>query len=72
MGDLVILRALDGSGEAERILGEFERRTGLAPDIRDDGRYYELHGEEHRVHIIPTLTDLDAGWTDHVGFQLPG
>jgi hypothetical protein len=72
MADLLILRALDGSGDAERILDEFEQRTGLAPDVRDDGRYYELHGEEHRTHIVQTLTEIDPGWTDHLGFKLPG
>ena len=72
MADQVILQAIGSSGEADRILDEFERRTGLQADARGDGRYYELHGEEHRTRIVQTLTDIDAAWTDHVGLKLPG
>jgi hypothetical protein len=72
MTHLVILHRLDGSPEAERILAEFDRRTGLAPDVRGDDRYYELHDEDHRERVVHTLTDIDADWTDHVGFKLPG
>jgi len=71
MADHVILQTLSNSPEADRILGEFERRTGLEPEVRDDGRYYELHDDEHRVRIVQTLTDIDAGWTDVLGLKLP-
>ena len=71
MADHVILRPLDGSSEATRILDEFESRTGLNAEPHGDGRLYELHGEEHRTRIVQTLTDIDAAWTDHVGFKLP-
>jgi hypothetical protein len=71
MSDLVILQALEGSGRGERILDEFERRTGLDSDARDDGRHYELHGEDHRTRIVGTLTDIDASWGDHIGLRMP-
>lgn len=72
MADQIILQKLDGSADADRILDEFERRTGLAADVQDDDRYYELHDEEHRTQIVQTLTEIDARWTDHLGFKLPG
>jgi hypothetical protein len=72
MTHLVIIHALDGSAEGERILAEFERRTQLEPDLRGADRYYELHDEDHRERIVQTLTDIDAGWSDHLGFKLPG
>ena len=72
MSDQVIIQSLDGSADGERILDEFERRTGLQGDVRGDGRYYDLHGEEHRTRIVQTLTEIDVGWTDHVGLKLPG
>lgn len=72
MAGQLILQKLDGSAEGDRILAEFERRTGLQADARGDGRYYDLHDEEHRTKIVQTLTEIDARWTDHLGFKLPG
>ncbi|HUR84751.1 MAG TPA: hypothetical protein VMY78_05355 [Solirubrobacteraceae bacterium] len=72
MTHLVILHALDGATEADRILEEFERRTGLEADTRGDDRYYELHDEDHRERIVRTLTSIDASWTDHIGVKIPG
>jgi hypothetical protein len=72
VADQIILQKLDGSDEADRILDEFERRTGLQSDARDEGRAYELHGEDHRTRIVQTLTEIAPGWTDHLGFKLPG
>lgn len=71
MAEQVIIQSLDGFAEGERILDEFERRTGLQGDVRDDGRYYELHAEEHRTRIVRTLTEIQPDWTDHLDFKLP-
>jgi hypothetical protein len=71
VADQIIIQKLDGSAEAERILDEFERRTGLHPDARDDGRAYALQGDDHRTRIVQTLTEIAPGWTDHLGFKLP-
>lgn len=72
VADRIIFQKLDGSAQADRILDEFEQRTGLEPDVRDDGRSYELHGDDHRTRIVQALTEIDAGWTDHLGLKLPG
>ncbi len=72
MTHTVILHALDGSADADRILSEFERRSGLQPDARGADRYYELHDEDHRERIVRTLTDVDERWTDHIGLKIPG
>jgi hypothetical protein len=72
VAEQIILNTLDGSAEADRILEEFERRTGLEPDVRDDARCYELHDEDHRTRIVQTLTEIEPRWTDHLGFTLPG
>jgi hypothetical protein len=72
MADQVILQTVGDAAQADRILDEFEQRTGLRPDVLDDGRIYEMHDDDHRTQIVQTLTDIDAGWTDHLGFKLPG
>jgi hypothetical protein len=72
VADQIILQKLDGSAEGDRILDEFERRTGLRADVQDDGRSYELHDEDHRTRIVQTLTEIAPAWTDHLGFKLPG
>lgn len=71
MADHVILRPLDSSADAARILDEFESRTGLISEAHGDGRLYGLHGPEHQTHIVQTLTEIDARWTDHVGLRFP-
>ena len=72
MADQIILQKLSDSTEADRILDEFEQRTGLQADVQDDGRSYDLHGEDHRTQIVQTLTEIEADWTDHLGFKMPG
>ncbi len=72
MADQVILQVLDGSADGERIVDEFERVTGLQADVRGGDRYYELGAEDHQTRIVQTLTEIDAGWTDHIGLKLPG
>ena len=71
MADNVILRPLDGSPDALRILDEFESRTGLIAEAHGDGRQYGLHGPDHQKDIVQTLTEIDPAWTDHIGFKLP-
>ena len=71
MADHVILRVLDDSPDAARILDEFESRTGLISEAHGDGRLYGLRGPDHQKDIVQTLTAIDAGWTDHVGLKLP-
>jgi len=71
MADHVILRPLDGSSDAGRILDAFEDRTGLQAEPHGDGRLYQLHGPEHQTHIVQTLNEIDAGWTEHIGLGFP-
>ncbi len=71
MADHVILRPLDGSPDAARILDEFESRTGLIAEAHGDGRLYGLYGPDHQKDIVQTLTAIDPAWTDHIGLKLP-
>jgi hypothetical protein len=71
MADHVILRPLDGSPDADRILDEFESRTGLICEAHGDARLYGLRGPDHRTQIVQTLNEIDAAWTDSVGLQFP-
>jgi len=71
MADHVILRPLDGSPDADRILDEFESRTGLISEPHGDGRLYGVRGPDHHKDIVQTLTDIDAEWTDHIGLRFP-
>lgn len=72
MADQVIFQTVGDPERAQQILEQFEQRTGLRSDVRDAGRVYEIHDEEHRTQIVQTLTDIDDRWTDHLGFKLPG
>jgi hypothetical protein len=71
MADQVILQTVGDAERAQQILEEFEQRTGLRCEVRDAGRVYDIHDEEHRTRIVQTLTDIDDRWTDHLGFKLP-
>ncbi len=71
MANLIILTTIGDSSDADRILHEFEGRTGLQGDRRSDGRYFEMRDEEHRTEVVQTLTDIDERWTDHVGLKDP-
>ena len=72
MADPIILTKLDDSADADRILDEFEQRTGLTSEQRDDGRYFALDDAgDHEVEVVQTLTDIDERWTDHVGVKDP-
>ena len=59
--------------DGEKILDEFEVRTGLEPEETgdDDERIYPLEGEDHRIEIVETLDDIDAEWTHHVSLGSP-
>lgn len=53
--------------EADRILDAFEQRSGLKPeDSGGDTRVYPLEGEDHRVNVVQTLTDIDEHWPQHL------
>ena len=72
MADPIILTKLDDSADADRILDEFEQRTGLTSEQRDDGRYFALDdARDHEVEVVQTLTEIDERWTDHVGVKDP-
>jgi hypothetical protein len=60
--------------EGEKILDEFEVRTGLEPEETgdDDERIYPLEGEDHRIEIVETLDDIDTEWTQHLSLGSPG
>jgi hypothetical protein len=59
--------------EGEKILDEFEVRTGLEPEETgdEDERIYPLEGEDHRIEIVETLDDIDAEWTQHLSLGSP-
>jgi hypothetical protein len=70
MASTITLIANDDVGLA--ILGEFEDVTGLSRDGGDDkSRTYAIDGDDHRIRIVATLDDIDAGWTSHVAIGDP-
>lgn len=65
--------AIKHPAEADRILDEFERRTGLESDPSDrNRRVYPLEGEDHQVDVVQTLTDIDEHWPQHLVPELQG
>ena len=71
MADQIILTKLDD--EADSIIDAFSDLTGLVDsDDQDDKVVFEVNdADEHRIDVVQTLTGIDPGWTDHVGFELP-
>jgi hypothetical protein len=70
MASTITLIPQDDDGE--RILAEFEDRTGLEPELADDdARIYDVEGDEHRLEIVETLDDIDDAWTEHVSLGSP-
>jgi hypothetical protein len=71
MASQIILIPQDDDGE--KILDEFEERTGLEAEIGDeDERIYPIEGDDHRIEIVETLDDIETEWTKHVALGQPG
>jgi hypothetical protein len=71
MASTIILISQDDDGE--RILDQFEERTGLEAEKGDDDeRIYPIEGDDHRIEIVETLDDIDTDWTKHVALGQPG
>jgi hypothetical protein len=51
---------------AQWIFAAFAERTGLLMEPVAGGVRYTLDGADQRVEVIETLTDIDAGWAQHV------
>lgn len=71
MADTITFLPKDDDGE--RILDEFEQQTDLeaTSDGDESARAYALEGEDHRVEIVQTLTDIDPEWSEHIALQMP-
>lgn len=59
--------------EGQRILDEFEQQTRLTAEAGAAGaaRRYALEGDDHRIEVVQTLTDIDAEWSAHVALEMP-
>jgi hypothetical protein len=55
--------------EADRILDELGRRTGLA--CRDGGgrRIFEMEGAPGSIDALGELEDIDPSWPEHVRLE---
>ncbi|HEX5927334.1 MAG TPA: hypothetical protein VFY45_26190 [Baekduia sp.] len=63
---------LTNQPDAGRILDAFEQQTGLESEKADDQtRVYPLEGDDHRIKIVRTLTEIDEHWPDHLSLQVP-
>jgi hypothetical protein len=63
---------LTNQPDADRILDAFEEQTGLESEKPDERtRVYPLEGDDHRVKVVQTLTEIDEHWTDHLSPQTP-
>ena len=70
MASEIILIPKDDDGE--RILDQFEERTGLEPELGDeDERVYPIEGDDHRIEIVETLDDINTDWTKHLALGQP-
>jgi hypothetical protein len=69
MTDVITFTKLDGT--ADEILDAFQQRTGLHGEDHEQTRSFELHGREHELRIVETLTEIDEHWPVHVGIESP-
>jgi hypothetical protein len=67
MPKTLIFTKLDG--EADRILEELARRTGLASRDGGDRRIFDFEGAPTDVDALAELEDIDAAWTEHVRLE---
>ena len=55
--------------EADRILDELGRRTGLACRDGDDRRIFDFEGAPGDVDALAELEDIDPKWPAHVRLE---
>ena len=55
--------------QADRILDEFARRTGLAERAGDERRIFEFEGAGHDIDALAVLEEIDAAWPEHVSLE---
>ena len=67
MPKTLIFTKLDA--EADQILDELGRRTGLACRDGGDRRIFDFEGAPADVDAIRELEDIDAAWTEHVRLE---
>jgi hypothetical protein len=67
MPKTLIFTKLDG--EADRILDELGRRTGLACRDGADRRIFDFEGAPGDVDALAELEAIDASWPEHVRLE---
>jgi hypothetical protein len=67
MPKTLIFTKLDG--EADRILDELGRRTGLACRDGGDRRIFDFEGAPQDVDALGELEDIDPSWPEHVRLE---
>ena len=55
--------------EADRILDELARRTGLASRDGGDRRIFDFEGAPADVDALRELESIDAAWPEHVRLE---
>ena len=55
--------------EADRILDELGRRTGLACRDGGDRRIFDFEGAPGDIDALAELEDIDASWPEHVRLE---
>jgi hypothetical protein len=55
--------------EADRILDELGRRTGLACRDGGDRRIFDFEGAPVDIDALAELEDIDAAWPEHVRLE---
>jgi hypothetical protein len=67
MPKTLIFTKLDA--DADRILDELGRRTGLACRDGDDRRIFDFEGAAHDVDALAELDAIEPAWRDHVRLE---
>ena len=67
MPKTLIFLKLDG--EADRILDELARRTGLASRDGGDRRIFDFEGAPADIDALRELEGIDPSWPEHVRLE---
>jgi hypothetical protein len=59
------------TGEADRILAAFGRRTGLAASDGDERAIFQLEGAGHAIDAEAELEAVDPAWAEHLRLENP-
>ena len=61
----------NGDARGESIVASFAQQTGLTIEPMEDGARFALHGSDHDIKVVETLTRIDPDWSGYLTLGQP-